>query len=75
MGHILNETPETEGFQVELRRESFYLHDLKNTIIMDGIEGGGGTLEIGYEDIPQLRAVLDLVEAKRTTPKDEGGGK
>lgn len=69
MGMQLEETPATKGFEVELRRESFYLHQ-DVIFLYPKTEGGmNGSIEISYSDIPKLRAVLNLVERKRTTPR------
>lgn len=65
MGMQLEETPEIAAFEVELRRESFYIHSRNNELVLYE-DADGGTVEISYSDIPKLRAVLDLVESKRS---------
>lgn len=73
MGHILESTPEMGEYSVEVRRESFYLRgeDTYDKEARHAIElypssrdnsHGQGTVEILIEDIPKIRAALDLVE-------------
>ena len=73
MGMQLDSTPEMGEYEVEVRRESFYLRGEDTS---DGAEkrhaphvypspypgGKQGTVEFLIEDIPKLRAALDLVE-------------
>lgn len=72
MGFCPESTPEMGEYSVEVRRESFYLRgaDSYNGSVEHAIElypssSGGhlGTVEILIEDIPKIRAALDLVEA------------
>jgi len=71
MGHCPDSTPEMGEYSVEIRRESFYLRgaDSYNGPARHAIElypsphgGSQGTIEILLEDIPKIRACLDLVE-------------
>lgn len=69
MGMCLDSTPEMGEYSVEIRRESFYLRGADNyqTKQRHAIEvypnaTGQGTVEILIEDIPKIRAALDLVE-------------
>jgi hypothetical protein len=73
MGLCLESTPEMGEYSVELRRESFYLRgedsydqERRHAIELypsssDG-RHGQGTVEILIEDIPKIRAALDLIE-------------
>lgn len=76
MGHLPDSTPEMGEYSVEVRRESFYLkgeylfdpeqgryvkHKHAITVYENG-DCGQGTVEILIEDIPKIRAALDLVE-------------
>lgn len=66
MGVILEPIAAMQPFHVEVRRESFYLYSYEPddalTLYPDAGDGRSGTVEINIEDIPKLRAALDLVE-------------
>jgi hypothetical protein len=69
MGLILDSTPEMGEYSVEVRRESFHLSGGKepHTICVYpnyhlDVALLEGTCEILIEDIPKIRAALDLVE-------------
>lgn len=77
MGYIPQPTPAMGPYSVEVRRESFYLRgdsdadvDQRRQGTRHGIflypdpypDGRQGTVEILLEDIPKVRAALDLVE-------------
>jgi hypothetical protein len=73
MGLCLESTPEMGEYSVELRRESFYLHgedtydqERRHAIELYPSSNDGshsqGTIEILIEDIPKIRAALDLIE-------------
>lgn len=71
MGLLVESTPEMGEYSVEIRSESFYLRgdDSYNGNVRHAIElypsppgGNQGTVEILIEDIPKIRAALDLVE-------------
>jgi hypothetical protein len=73
MGLCLDSTPEMGEYSVEVRRESFYLRGADSydkeqrhaiELYPSSIDGrhGQGTVEILIEDIPKIRAALDLVE-------------
>ena len=70
MGMCLDSTPEMGEYSVEVRRESFYLRgeDSFHKTAVHGMQlytnaHGQGTVEILIEDIPKIRAALDVVEA------------
>lgn len=63
MAHQLDPSPEMGAFNVEVRRESFWLHGPFETF--DNDKG----VEFLLTDIPQIRAALDQVEAHLTTPR------
>lgn len=70
MGMILDATPEMGEYNVEVRRESFYLMGADNhkgkqrhAIELYPNEHGQGTAEFLIEDLPKIRAALDAVEA------------
>lgn len=69
MGACLESTPEMGEYEVEVRRESFYLRGedsysglQRHAIHLYPHECGQGTIELLIEDIPKIRAALDLVE-------------
>lgn len=73
MGYCPESTPEMGEYSIEVRRESFYLRgdDTYNEEKRHAIElypsskdksHNQGTVEILIEDIPKIRASLDLVE-------------
>lgn len=75
MGMILDSTPEMGEYSVEVRRESFYLRgeDSYDKPARHALElypsrpgNNQGTVEILIEDIPKIRAALDLVERHLT---------
>lgn len=83
MGLCLDSTPEMGEYSVEVRRESFYLRgaDTYERAQRHAIElypssqdgrHSQGTVEILIEDIPKIRAALDLVEQNvRGTRSDQ----
>jgi hypothetical protein len=73
MGLCPDATPEMGEYSVEIRRESFYLrgqdsydrpqrHALELYPSSNDGSHSQGTVEILIEDIPKIRAALDLVE-------------
>jgi hypothetical protein len=70
MGFCPDSTPEMGEYSVEVRRESFYLRGAstynvrpqRHAIHIYDDGQGQGTVEILTEDIPKIRAALDLVE-------------
>lgn len=77
MGYVPQSTPNMGEYSVEVRSESFYLSGARGRTMEErksgvrhGIElypdpypdGRQGTVELLIEDIPKLRASLDLVE-------------
>lgn len=73
MGFCPDSTPEMGEYSVEIRRESFYLrgedsydkprrHAIELYPSANDGHHGQGTVEILIEDIPKIRAALDLVE-------------
>jgi hypothetical protein len=73
VGMCLDSTPEMGEYSVEVRRESFYLRgedcydrEIRHAIELYPSSKNGshsqGTVEILIEDIPKIRAALDLVE-------------
>lgn len=76
MGMCLDSTPEMGEYSVEVRRESFYLrgeyapqHRARHAIEVYPEPGNPtqGSIELLIEDIPKIRAALDLVEKYRQT--------
>jgi predicted transport protein len=76
MGFTIDPTPQTGEYSVEIRDESFYLRgehtfDAKSAAhverrhainVYENGATGQGTIEILLEDLPKIRACLDLVE-------------
>lgn len=64
MGLQLTSTPIMKDWEVELRKESFYLYQAD--MVLYPHEGQDyGTVEISYDDLPKLKAAIALVEANR----------
>lgn len=73
MGILVAGTPDMGEYTVEVRRESFvisgedsYDERRKHAIFCYPNKTGQGSVEILTEDIPKIRALLDLVERLHT---------